>query len=128
MSPFTLTVGSQASLRGASATLAEALKQQLTIDNPEYLEAKKYSRWMGKKLKPQLYFFTEHHDTITFPRGYANHAILLARKFMRQDPQIIDQRRPQPRWISAFWVSCVPTRRRPLPPSPATILARSAHW
>jgi len=92
MSPFTLTVGSQACLRGASATLAEALKQQLTIDNPEYLEAKKYSRWMGKKLKPQLYFFTEHNDTITFPRGYANHAILLARKFMRQDPQIIDQR------------------------------------
>ncbi len=90
--PFTLTVGSQASLRGASATLTEALKQQLTIDNPEYLEAKKYSRWMGKKLKPHLYFFAEHHDTITFPRGYANHAILLARKFMRQDPQIIDQR------------------------------------
>ncbi len=92
MSLFTLTVGSQACLRGASATLAAALKQQLTIDNPEYLEAKKYSRWMGKKLKPQLYFFTEHGDAITFPRGYANHTILLARKFMRQDPQIIDQR------------------------------------
>lgn len=96
MSLFTLTVGSQASLRGASPTLTEALKQQLTIDNPEYLEAKKYSRWMGKKLKPHLYFFTEHNDTLTFPRGYANHAILLARKFMRQDPQIIDQRHTAP--------------------------------
>lgn len=92
MTEFTLTVGAQASLRGASPTLAEALKQQLTIDNPEYLEAKKYSRWMGKKLKPHLYFYTEHNDTLTFPRGYANHAILLARKFMRQDPRIIDQR------------------------------------
>ncbi len=92
MTEFTLTVGAQACLRGASPTLAEALKQQLTIDNPEYLEAKKYSRWMGKKLKPHLYFFTEHNDSITFPRGYANHAILLARKFMRQDPRIIDQR------------------------------------
>jgi superfamily II DNA or RNA helicase len=91
--PFTLTVGTHACLRGASATLAEALKQQLTIDNPEYLEAKKYSRWMGKKLKPHLYFYTEHHDELIFPRGYANHAILLARKFMRQDPRIIDQRR-----------------------------------
>ncbi|MFA7382581.1 MAG: DEAD/DEAH box helicase family protein [Desulfurivibrionaceae bacterium] len=90
--PFTLTVDAQATLRGASATLAEALKQQLTLDNPEYLEAKKYSRWMGKKLKPQLYFYSEHHDALTFPRGYANHAILLARKFMRQDPLIIDQR------------------------------------
>ncbi|MFA7348787.1 MAG: DEAD/DEAH box helicase [Desulfurivibrionaceae bacterium] len=92
MTEFTLTVGAQASLRGASPTLTAALKQQLTIDNPEYLEAKKYSRWMGKKLKPHLYFFTEHNDSITFPRGYANHAILLARKFMRQDPRIIDQR------------------------------------
>src|SRR3989339_1880021 len=91
--PFTITVGAQATLRGASATLIEALKQQLTIDNPEYLEAKKYSRWMGKKLKPQLYFYSEHHEALTFPRGYANHAILLARKFMRQDPRIIDQRR-----------------------------------
>ncbi len=92
MTEFTLTVGTHACLRGASPTLAEALKQQLTIDNPEYLEAKKYSRWMGKKLKPQLYFFAEHGDSLTFPRGYANHAILLARKFMRRDPRIIDQR------------------------------------
>ncbi|HCC54304.1 MAG TPA: helicase [Desulfobulbaceae bacterium] len=89
---FTLTVGAQASLRGASASLAEALKKQLTIDNPEYLEAKKYSRWMGKKLKSHLYFYTEQNGALTFPRGYANHAILLARKFMRQDPRIIDQR------------------------------------
>jgi superfamily II DNA or RNA helicase len=92
MTDFTLTVGAQASLNGASPSLAAALKQQLTIDNPEYLEAKKYSRWMGKKLKPHLFFFAEHNDTLTFPRGYANHAILLARKFMRQDPRIIDQR------------------------------------
>jgi len=91
--PFTLTVGAEACLRGASPSLTAALKQQLTIDNPEYLEAKKYSRWMGKKLKPHLYFFAEHNDSLTFPRGYANHAILLARKFMRQDPKIIDQRR-----------------------------------
>ncbi|MDP2758314.1 MAG: DEAD/DEAH box helicase [Desulfurivibrionaceae bacterium] len=92
MNEFTLTVGAQASLHGASPTLAEALRQQLTIDNPEYLEAKKYSRWMGKKLKPHLYFYIERNGTLTFPRGYANHAILLARKFMRQDPKIIDQR------------------------------------
>jgi len=91
--PFTLTVGAQASLCGASASLAEALKKQLTIDNPEYLEAKKYSRWISKKLKPNLYFYTEHGGVLTFPRGYANHAILLARKFMGQDPQIIDQRK-----------------------------------
>jgi superfamily II DNA or RNA helicase len=89
---FTLTVGAQATLRGASPTLAEALKQQLTIDNPEYLEAKKYSRWMGKRLKPHLYFYTVQGDALTFPRGYANQAILLARRFMGQDPQIIDQR------------------------------------
>jgi len=94
--PFTLTVGSEATLRGATPHLRDALKKQLTIDNPQYLDAKKYGRWMGKKLKPYLHFYEEESEAIRFPRGYANHAILLARKFMRCDPQIIDQRQTLP--------------------------------
>lgn len=94
--PFTLMVGSEALLTGASPHLREALKKRLTIDNPQYLDAKKYSRWLGKKIKPQLYFYTEEGESIRFPRGYANQAILLARKFMRRDPRIIDRRQTLP--------------------------------
>ncbi|HIJ77950.1 MAG: DEAD/DEAH box helicase [Desulfobulbaceae bacterium] len=90
--PFTLTVGAEAKLDNAGPSLLEALKKQLTIDNPQYKDAQKYGRWMGKKLKPHLYFYAQQGDTITFPRGYANQAILLARKFMRCAPQIIDLR------------------------------------
>ncbi|MGV1097974.1 DEAD/DEAH box helicase [Thiovibrio sp. JS02] len=94
--PFTLTVGADALLAGASPHLRDALKKELTIDNPQYLDAKKYGRWMGKRLKPFLYFYEEEDDAIRFPRGYANHAILLARKFMRRDPRIIDHRQTPP--------------------------------
>ncbi len=92
-SSLTLTVGSQAFLSGASQSLLDALKKQLTIDNPKYQDAKKYGRWMGKKLKPHLYYYKETGKGIRFPRGYANHAILLCRKFMKQDPHVIDERK-----------------------------------
>lgn len=88
-----LTVGRDAQLSGASASLLDALKQQLTIDNPKYLDARKYGRWIGKKLKPSLYFYQEDGGSIRFPRGYARHAVLLCRKFMRLTPVINDQRR-----------------------------------
>lgn len=94
--PFTLTVGSEAVLSGASDSLMDALKKQLTIDNPKYQDAKKFGRWMGKSLKPYLYFYHERGNTLHFPRGYANHAVLLARKFMRTDPAIIDLRKDRP--------------------------------
>lgn len=93
---FTLTVGADASLRGASPALLAALKRQLSVDNPQYLDAKKYGRWLGKGIRPQLFFFREQGGLFTFPRGHANQAVLLARKIMGQDPQIIDVRRQLP--------------------------------
>jgi len=89
-------VAEAATLSGASPALAEAIKKQLTLDNPEYLDAKKYSRWIGKKLKPQLHFYREQGEALSFPRGYANHAVLLARKFMRRSPRIVDRRQSFP--------------------------------
>lgn len=92
----TLTVGAEAYLEGYSQQLLEKIKQQLTIENPKYHDAKKYGRWMGKKLKPYLKFYMLEGDGISFPRGYANHAVLLCRKIMRQDPIIIDKRQTLP--------------------------------
>jgi len=96
METFTLTVAADACLRGASPHLLAALKKQLTIDNPQYLDAKKYGRWLGKGVKAQLFFFHEQGEAFRFPRGHANQAVLLARKIMGRDPRIIDQRRLLP--------------------------------
>mgnify|MGYP001417909841 CR=1 FL=1 len=99
---FTLTVGTEACLRGASPSLAAQLKKQLTVDNPEYLSAKKYSRWIGKHLASHLRFYTEEKDGFRFPRGFSNQAVLMARRLMQRDPTIIDQRQSLPPVDFAF--------------------------
>jgi len=94
--PPTLTVAADCYLTNGSKPLLDALKQQLTIDNPKYQDARKYGRWIGKKLKPFLYFYEIAPNGIRFPRGFAKHAIMLCRKIMDTDPKIVDQRRALP--------------------------------
>ncbi len=89
-----MTVGADCRLEGASSSLINALKQQLTIDNPKYRDAKKYGRWIGKELKSKLYFFEESNSGIRFPRGFANNAVrLIRKKTAGADPVIVDERR-----------------------------------
>ena len=59
---LTLTVGADTCLRGGSKPLLERLKKELTIDNPKYHDAKKYGRWMGKRLSPFLFFYEQAED------------------------------------------------------------------
>lgn len=89
----TLTVSTDCLLTGISFELESALKQVLTIKNPQYLAAKKYGRWIGKKLKPQLKYYKPVPTGLRFPRGLSNQAVLLCRKYHGRDPEIIDNRR-----------------------------------
>lgn len=100
--PLTLVVDSEARLTGASASLVAALKEQLTLDNPEYRDAQKYGRWIGKRLKPHLHFYWLEGDAIRFPRGFARQAIQLCRRFMHHTPAIVDQRLELPPIALAF--------------------------
>jgi hypothetical protein len=59
---------------GLPALLA-ALKAELTIDNPKYQAAKQFGRWIGKQLKPKLFFFRQQDDGICFPRGFGNQGV-----------------------------------------------------
>lgn len=95
MSPK-LTVTSDCLLTEIDFALENQLKEKLTIDNPQYLAAKKYGRWIGKKLKPQLKYYDPVVGGIRFPRGFSNQAVLLCRGFYGSDPEIIDQRRILP--------------------------------
>lgn len=88
-----LTVSSDCLLMGIDLKLEQQLKARLTIDNPKYLAAKKYGRWIGKKLKPTLKYYEPVPKGLRFPRGFANQAVLLCREYSGKDPEIIDKRR-----------------------------------
>ncbi len=88
-----LTVSSDCLLEDASPELVAAIKDRLTIPNPEYTAAKRYGRWIGKRLKPKLYYFKEDKKGLWFPRGFSNQAVLLCREHMGESPEIIDKRR-----------------------------------
>ncbi len=88
-----LTVSSHCLLTGISLSLEKALKERLTIHNPKYISAKRYGRWVGKKLQPTLKYYDPIPTGLSFPRGFANQAILLCRELMGESPQIIEQRR-----------------------------------
>lgn len=92
-----LTIGADCLLQNASSSLASEIKKELTVSNPLYLDAKKYGRWIGKKLKPWLYFYSETSQGLRFPRGYANQAVRLCRRHHGpESPEIIDLRRVLP--------------------------------
>ncbi len=92
----TLTVSSDCLLSGISFDFEKALKVRLTIENPQYAAAKKYGRWIGKKLKPQLKYYEPVVQGVRFPRGFANQAVIMCREYAGRDPEIIDNRRTLP--------------------------------
>lgn len=87
-----MIVDSEVCLEGASETLKGVIRQKLTIVNPKYQAAKRYSRWIGKKLKPKLYFFHEYGERLYFPRGFINQARELCEQVNGFTPEIVDNR------------------------------------
>lgn len=88
-----LTVSSHCLLTGISLPLEKAIKERLTIDNPKFVSAKRYGRWVGKKLRPTLKYYEPVPTGLRFPRGFANQAILLCREYMQETPRIVEERR-----------------------------------
>jgi superfamily II DNA or RNA helicase len=88
-----LVVTGQCELSDAPTALLEELRRELTVDNPKYKAAKRYSRWVGKKLQPKLYFFGESKELFCFPRGYGNQALRLCDQVLGERPEVIDRRR-----------------------------------
>ena len=88
-----LVVDRQCHLSGAPPHLVAALKAALTIDNPKYQAAKQFGRWIGKQLKPQLFFYRLEGDQLVFPRGFGNEAVRICRRETGASPTIEDRRR-----------------------------------
>lgn len=93
MNELTLTVASDCLLEGMSIDTEKILKKELTIDNPRYIAAKRYGRWVGKKITPQLKYYEQTTAGIRFPRGYSNQAVALCQRIEGNVPRIIDRRR-----------------------------------
>jgi len=91
-----LTVRRDCRLTGASPALAAAIRAELTIDNPKHQAAKRFGRWIGKQLKPQLFFYSQENGALVFPRGFGNQAVRLCRRETGAAPEISDQRRVLP--------------------------------
>ncbi|MFH1215769.1 MAG: DEAD/DEAH box helicase [Pseudomonadota bacterium] len=92
MNKVTLVVTNDCRLTGATPELLAVLKKKLTLVNPQYRDAVKYARWVGKNLKKELHFHTLRGHDIHFPRGFANQAVLLCRQ-SGFDVTIDDRRR-----------------------------------
>lgn len=87
-----LAIAADCLLTDIPFALEKAIKDRLTIDNPKYISAKKFGRWVGKNLKPKLYFYENVPGGLRFPRGFANQAVLLCRDYLKQTPAIVDNR------------------------------------
>ena len=92
----TLTVAADCLLTDIDSLLEQELKSRLTIDNPRYQAAKKYGRWIGKKLQPTLKYYEPVPGGLRFPRGFSNQAVLLCREVTGESPEILDKRRLLP--------------------------------
>ena len=87
-----LTVAADCYLEEIDRSLEKTLKDRLTIDNPKYVAARRYGRWIGKKLKPKLYYYEQEVGGLRFPRGFTNQVIELCQA-SNLELEIVDQRR-----------------------------------
>ncbi|PLX51367.1 MAG: helicase [Desulfobulbaceae bacterium] len=92
----TLTVNHECLLEGTTAGAMAVIRKRLTIDNPKYVDAVKYGRWVGKRLKPKLTFYRQSKQGVRFPRGFANEAVRLVRRHDGVPPAVIDKRKRCP--------------------------------
>lgn len=84
----TLIISNQCNLRNADPKIVKQIKTALTINNPKYIEATKYGRWIGKDLTEKLYFFREGKNNIRFPKGFLEDFLELS-----PDIKIVDKRK-----------------------------------
>lgn len=81
-------------IKNASNSLQKEVKQQLTIQNPAYLEKLKMRRWLGKTQK-QLHHYTEIVSGLTAPRGFFPQLIGMAKR-AGEKVQFVDNTRTLP--------------------------------
>lgn len=49
---------------------AQKIMDDLTLDNPKYKQAKKYSKWKNTKIPKYLFYYQQEGETLFIPSGY----------------------------------------------------------
>lgn len=65
-----VTLANDQKIYGLPPHLAEKVKEDLTIQNPAYINAKKYSKWDNVRIDPYLFYYEETSKYLTVPVGY----------------------------------------------------------
>lgn len=63
-------IGSRKKLFNLTVDQRKQVKEDLTLDNPQYFKALKYSRYGSVKIPKYLRFYTENKAYLEVPRGY----------------------------------------------------------
>ena len=94
---LSLIVAAECTLTNAPTEVVNFLKKKLTLPNPKYQAAQKYSRWgVGRKFPRHLYYYRERKAGLIMPRGVARDAVLACLDICGAKPVIIDRRRLLP--------------------------------
>jgi superfamily II DNA or RNA helicase len=85
MSKIRVVLDNQITVFGASPEIVSQLKKALSFTNPEYLEAKKHGRWLGK-ISKTLCFLEKNQECVSFPRGFIRGALdIIGRDIVFED-------------------------------------------
>lgn len=76
---ITLTVRNRAILSNAPDSVRKKIKQVMTLQNPEYVQAQKYGRYCDH-LSPEIELYKETLGGLSFPRGWARPCVSLLRE------------------------------------------------
>ena len=55
---------------GLSSNQIEQIKDELTLTNPAYISAKRFSKWNVTRIPQYLTFYDVHKDYMELPLGY----------------------------------------------------------
>lgn len=109
-----LTIAADCLLTDIPFALEKVIKDRLTIDNPKYISAKRFGRWIAKDLEAKLCYYECVPGGLRFPRGFANQAVLLCREYLKQNPAIVDNRLLLPEEQFVFTGTVRPYQKRAL--------------
>lgn len=87
-----LTVDNKATLTNAPAWVTEKIKETMTVENPDHIKAKRYSKNGRTKIPKHIKLYETTENGIAFPRGWARDCRALLDE-SGVDYTIVDNRR-----------------------------------
>ena len=82
----------QVTLQGLKAQTANAIKQQLTLYNPKYEDARRMGRYTANIPENLTFYINDEHGDLLLPRGFSDRAYRICRQY-GENVEVKDHRR-----------------------------------